>query len=230
MITPPRSSSTVTSLLLVGGLLTSVLAAQAQSPAAQNNSQSANAGGSAAAGNAVTGSTAANASRNDAGDRSDNGKASDPRTEVYRKDLDDAKGFAKNNNIVAAEQVLTRGNAFAKDTANWHFETTQKLLQAAHDLSKEGKGNATAVRSLATQSLQRLSDAAAASKDNAVKAKAKADSAFIHDRYMGDPTTAIASYKAALQLAPTDKNVKEALERLEKADANLRAKIRPARK
>lgn len=145
-----------------------------------------------------------------------------------RKDASDAKDLAKSNNIAAAELVLTKTNAFQKDTPEWHFETTQKLLQTANDLSKEGKG--TAVRALATQSLQRLNDAATATKDNAVKAKAKADAAFIHDRYMGDPTTAIATYKAALQLAPTDKNVKEALERLEKADANLRAKIRPTRK
>lgn len=158
------------------------------------------------------------------------GALADKRQDDFRKDFSDAKGLAKSNNIAAAEVALTKSNIFQKDTPDWHFETTQKLLQTAHDLSKEGTGNAASVQALATQSLQHLSDAAAATKDSAAKARAKAQSAFIYDRYMGDPTTAIATYKAALQLAPADQTVKEALDRLEKADANLRAKIRPARK
>lgn len=145
---------------------------------------------------------------------------------VFRKDLGDAKMLAKGNNIAAAEQALTRSNGFQKDTPEWHFETTQKLMQAAHDLSKEGKNSEAATRALAVQSLQHLTDVAAIAKDNATKSKAKSGSAFIQDRYLGDPTAAIASYQAALQLTPNDPAVKEALDRLQKADANLRAKIR----
>lgn len=175
-------------------------------------------------GNAARSDLAANAAQ--PGNGANDKKSPNAREQELRKDLDDAKGLAKGNNIAAAELALTKSNSFQKNTADWHFETTQKLLQAANDLSKEGKGSVAAVRGLAVQALQRLNDAAAATKDNGLKAKAKSDSAFIHDRYMGDPTAAIASYKAALQLAPADKNIKEALERLEKADANLRAKIR----
>ena len=53
---------------------------------------------------------------------------------------------------------------------------------------------------------------------------------FIQQRYVGDPAAALASYRAALALSPNDKSIKENLDRLEKSDAILRARLKQTTK
>jgi hypothetical protein len=153
----------------------------------------------------------------------------EPTGAELRKTMADAKSQAKKLDVNSAEQTLTKNNVFKANTPEWHQETTRKLLHLAHDLAREGNSTA-AVTTLANQSLQHLSQMEALAKDNPTKARAKAASAYIYERFSGDPTSAIAAYKAALLLAPDDAATKEALDRLEKADANLRAKIHAPKK
>lgn len=61
-----------------------------------------------------------------------------------------------------------------------------------------------------------------------MQAQAKATAAFIHERYRGDLAAAIVSYEAALLLNPTDKTSRESLERLQRIDANLKARLKAA--
>ena len=156
-------------------------------------------------------------------------KASAEETTNFRQNLDQAKTLAKSRDIAAAEKALTKDNTAQADTPEWHMETTHKLMQAAGDLAREGN-NAAVVASLATQSLQHLNQVCAAATDSKAKANAKVSMAYIQERFQGDPVAAMASYQAALALAPNDKGAAEALERLQKADANLRAKIRSTKK
>jgi hypothetical protein len=139
--------------------------------------------------------------------------------------LDDAKTFAKSGNVAAVEQALTQSSAFKTNSTEWHLETTQKLIQTAHELARDG--NSSSVNAIALQSLQHLDQVALTAKNANDKSRAKATAGFVYERFIGDPTSAIASYKAAVQLNPNDKASQEALQRLQDADANLRAKIHP---
>ncbi len=139
-----------------------------------------------------------------------------------------AKTQAKGKNIAAAELTLTQHNVSPPNTAAWKLETTQRLLHLAGDVARDG--DPVAAGALAAQSLQYLNQVAGLTTDTRAQASAKASAGFIHERFTGDPQAAIASYQAALKLAPDDKATQEALVRLEKADAILRSRIRPAKK
>lgn len=144
---------------------------------------------------------------------------------------EDAKRQAKNQDASGAEQKLTALNRAMPDTADWHVETSQRLLQLAGQLSLEGNSKAH-VTSVVTQSLAQLQQAeekARRDKDPQVEARAKAAAGFVHERYRGDPKTAIASYEAALRVNPNDAGVKEALERLQKSLANVLAKTKASK-
>lgn len=143
-----------------------------------------------------------------------------------RAAVGEAKAQAKGGNLQAAEAALTKGNAFAANTVEWRVETTQKLVATAHELAKEGGGSAAAVTGLTTKALQHLDEVVAQSSDVKVKANAKAMAGFIQLRYTGDPAAALTNYRAAVALTPNDAGLKETLERLEKADAILRARIK----
>jgi len=144
--------------------------------------------------------------------------------------LSDAKILVKGNDLSGAELKLTASNATAANTASWHQETSQKLLQLAESFSHDGdKTNAATV---VTQTLQHLDSAAtlAQSKSDFVGvASAKALAGFVHERYRGDTASAIASYQAALVATPKSKAIQEQLERLQRADALLRARIQAKR-
>lgn len=139
-----------------------------------------------------------------------------------------AKAFAKSNRLKEAEDELTRHNKMPANTAEWHYETSQKLLDLAQQLA--GDRNPSAVRGLAARSLDHLKEVSNRSIDARTRGKAKALEAVIQERMLGDPTAAIASYQAALQANPGDDGTKEALERLQRADAKLRARIQPKKK
>jgi hypothetical protein len=142
--------------------------------------------------------------------------------------LTDAKTAAKGNDAVTAESKLTATNVSSPGSASWHMETTQKLVQLAGDLAREG--SAASVAPLAASALQHLRQAAATAPDLPTQADANAMMAVIYLNFNGDPVSAIASYKAAAKLAPKDPAIAAALNRLVDADARLRAKIHPPKK
>lgn len=139
-----------------------------------------------------------------------------------------ARLLAKSNRIKDAEDELVRSNKFQPNTPEWHLETSQKLVDTARELAREGATDP--VSALANQSLMHLDRVAALMADARTKGQAKAAAALIHERLLGDTPAAIASYQAALALDPNDAGSREALEHLKAADANLRAKIRQAKK
>lgn len=157
-------------------------------------------------------------------------KASPLGAQASRAAIDSAKTLAKSNDLGAAEQALTKVSAFQANTPDWHVETTQKLVAVAHELSRDGATSPATITALANKSLQHLSQVETGSTDSRVKANAKAMAGFIQQRYVGDPAAALASYRAALALSPNDKSIKENLDRLEKSDAILRARLKQTTK
>lgn len=149
-----------------------------------------------------------------------------PAGTTFQSVLTNAKTLAKGQNITAAENALTVFNVSKPNTASWHMETTQKLMQIAGDLAKEG-GNGATVNAVAQQSLSHLQQASTLAKDAPTQAQSKAAAAFIYLRYLGDPTSAITYYQAAATLAPKDPAIQQALTRLQSADAKMRARIHP---
>ncbi len=138
--------------------------------------------------------------------------------------VSNAKALANANDLAAAEQAITRSNQAKPNTAAWHLESAHRLLETARQLAHEG--NPSSAWGLAKLSLQHLDQVAALTKDDKIKAQAKAQAAFIHLRYSGDATSAITDYTAALQLDPTDRGSQEALARLKTAEANLLARVK----
>jgi len=138
----------------------------------------------------------------------------------------EAKVLAKAKNPRAAEEKLAELNASPPASARWHIETSQRLMRLADDLARDGARDA--VPALVAQALQRLNDAEAAARganDVKAQANARATAGHLHERYRGDTAAALASYQAALQLDPTDKGTREALERLQQSDAVLKARF-----
>jgi hypothetical protein len=150
----------------------------------------------------------------------------DPQS-IYRgQALEGAKAKIKNNDLSGAESILTATNPFAPNTANWHLDTSHSLMDLADQMSREAnKKNVSAVVTQVLQHLDTCGTLARQSGDAQSQAQAKAAAGFIYERYRGDTASAIASYQAALQLQPNDKALQETLERLQKTDANLKARL-----
>jgi hypothetical protein len=143
--------------------------------------------------------------------------------EIYRAGVGSALAHAKSGNLVAAEAALTALNKAKPNTAAWHIETSQRLTQTAEQLARSGKP--TNVSALANSALKHLVDAEALTTDVRKKATMKSLAGFIHERYLGNPTAAQASYRAAAQLSPaTAGRAQEAADRLQRIDENLRVK------
>jgi tetratricopeptide (TPR) repeat protein len=166
------------------------------------------------------GTESGSSKHNDQGSQASNAGA-------YQQAVSDAKALAKANNLAAAERSLTKFNIFKANTADWHMETMQRLVHAANVLAQEGDPDTATA--LARQSLLHLDQAKGLTRDVRTQARAHALAGLIQQYFIGDPTAAIASYQAALQLAPDDAPTQEALDQLQKADANLRAKIHPGK-
>ena len=143
-----------------------------------------------------------------------------------RKAQADAKNLVKGSNVTGADQRLASSNATQANTASWHQETSQKLMQVAESFSREGDSAHSKV--VITQTLQHLDSAATLAHGNGDapgEASARAMAGFIQERYHGDIASAIASYQAALKATPNDKAIQEQLSRLQRTDAVLRARI-----
>jgi len=141
-----------------------------------------------------------------------------------RGNVDDAKNLAKGSNVVAAEKSLTAINLAPANTAAWHIETAQRLIQTAEQLAREGQTGS--VPALTASALAHLDQADPLAKDAPTRATAKTLAGFIHERYRADPVAAKASYQAAVQLSPSTAGAaKEASDRLQKTDDNLTDKL-----
>lgn len=140
-----------------------------------------------------------------------------------RKALSDAKQLVKANRLADAEAMLSSGNRFTPSSSEWHLETCQKLGELARELAKDGEHDQ--VRQVAVKALQHLNQVAGSTGNRRTRAKAKAAAAQIEESLLGDPAAAIASYTLAVQLDSSDKGIKEALDRLQAADTELRMRI-----
>jgi hypothetical protein len=141
----------------------------------------------------------------------------------YRSGLNNAIALATAKNLVAAEAVLTALNKSKPNTAEWHMEAAQRLMQVAEALAREGHpANVTA---LAASAVTHLNQAQPLTKNTRTQATAKSLEGSIQERYLADPTTALVSYQIAAQLSPaTATKATEAADRLQKTNDNLSAK------
>lgn len=138
-----------------------------------------------------------------------------------------ARDKVRSGDLAAAGDFLTATNPFQAGTSQWHMDAAQRWLALAEDFSKGPDRQRTPT--VVTRTLQHLDEAAELARrsgDTRGQADAKSTTGFLHERYRGDPNSAIASYKAALQLQPNDRGIREALTRLEKSLAILQARAR----
>ena len=90
---------------------------------------------------------------------------------AYRAGVGNARKLAMANNVAGAEQALTAVNKSKPNTASWHMETAQRLMQTAEYLRREAKP--AAVPALAASALNHLTQADGLTKDVRDRAAAK---------------------------------------------------------
>jgi hypothetical protein len=147
-----------------------------------------------------------------------------------RRLVDEAKALAKSGSIDGAEAKLTELNLAIADSPAWQMETSQRLLQLASTLSRENSAaQASAVVGRALLRLTQANEKAVETANVGGRAQVAMLSGHLHERFRGDSASAIASYKAALALEPKNRAAKEALERLQRSEAVLRARIGQSR-
>jgi hypothetical protein len=153
--------------------------------------------------------------------------ADEAAVEARRRAFDEAKDFARHGNIAAAEDRLVRQSDLPLQSAEWHGESASQLAALASAMARDNQPDAVAA--LASRALQHLSQAHALAGNARAKSQSRAHAGWIQENLTGDVPAAIASYQAAVELAPDNKAAAEALERLKATEANLRAKIQAAR-
>lgn len=141
---------------------------------------------------------------------------------AYRNALGNAKALAKANHLAAAEQALAQLNLALANTAEWHLETAQRLVQLAEQVARDGAP--ANVAPLVRQALQQLALAEQRATTPGATLNAKLLAGFIHERFLADAKSALASYQAAVQLAPDSAEAKEKSERMQKTDDTFRRK------
>lgn len=147
-----------------------------------------------------------------------------------RRLVDEAKALAKNGNIEGADAKLSELNLAVEGSPAWQMETSQRLLQLASTLSRENAAaQASAVVGRALLRLTQANEKAVETGNVGGRAQVAMLSGHLHERFRGDSTSAIASYKSALALEPKNRAAKEAIERLQRSEAVLRARIGQSR-
>jgi len=134
--------------------------------------------------------------------------------DVDRVAAENARLAAKRGDAVAAEQFLISTNRAQPNSSWWHIETSQRLIQLAYDVPREGRS--TAILSLVTSALQHLSTADSMTTDRRHKASIKALIGRIQERYLGDHAAALATFQAASELAPENPQVRQEQGRLQR--------------
>ncbi len=141
----------------------------------------------------------------------------------YRSAVASAHDLALADKIGPAELALTAANHSKPNTAQWHIETAQRLIQLADQMARENRP--AVVSGLIASALQHLTTADSLTTNPTVKANAKTLTGFIQERYLGDADSALASYQAAALLAPNDKRAAEAADRVKRTSDELRGKL-----
>lgn len=141
------------------------------------------------------------------------------------KALEDVRASAARGEVSGISAKLAAFNQAKPDTAEWHLETTHQLLDLAEGFSRSGKrASSDALVGEALKALSASEAAARTAGDKAGEARAKGATARVQDRYQGDPVSALANYRAALELAPNDAGLKEAYDRLDRSYQNILAR------
>jgi len=139
---------------------------------------------------------------------------SENRAAVRKQAVDDAKTlFLAGDGDEQAERKLTDANQNPRNTAEWHLESANELLQMAFALTREGKPERAG--DLARRALQHTRQAANRADRPALAAAAEETAAFIHERLLGDYAAAKAGYQSATQRHPQGGAARE-LDRLNK--------------
>lgn len=143
---------------------------------------------------------------------------------TIRLKTDEARTLARASNAAGAETVLITLNRAKPNTAWWHLETAQRLLGTAEQLAREAKP--ASISALLASALSHLAQADTPGTDARLRAAAKTLAGFIHERYLADRKSAVASYQSAAQLSPaTATAAKEAVDRLQKTDARAKGSL-----
>jgi hypothetical protein len=149
-------------------------------------------------------------------------KKADDDLATFRTAVANAKELGKHGNTDAVEQLLTPLNHAPANSAQWHIETAQRLIGTAEDLTRDALPGAAAA--LAQAAMRHLSTAESLAPSPSVLAAAKTLEGFIQERYLGDLSSALSSFKAAAQSSPDDKRAAEAAERTQRTTDTLHGK------
>jgi hypothetical protein len=132
--------------------------------------------------------------------------------ETARTGMSRAQDLAHGNSVVATEQALVALNRTKPNSAAWHMETAQRIIQIVEQLSRSGK--LASLPALADSALKHLTQAETLAKDARIKAAAQELAGFVHERFRGNREAALASYEAAVKLSPGSGRASEAAGRL----------------
>jgi hypothetical protein len=141
---------------------------------------------------------------------------------AYHAAVENAKTQAKGQDLAGAEETLGALNQAKANTAAWHLETAQRLVQLAEQLARDAAPQNVAA--LVRSALQHLKKAEQKATNPTERLNAKLLAGFIHERFLGDSSAAVAEYEAAVALAPESTQAKEAATRAKKTDENFRNK------
>lgn len=140
------------------------------------------------------------------------------RKTAHRQAVAEAKDLAARGNLDAAEQALGAVNPAPRDSALWHFDLAQRLTLLAGNLARSGQ--TAEARATAQRALRSLEKADALASEPNLRAGIRQQTGFIQERYVGDLAAAKTAYRAAAQIAPNDRALKERLKRIDDTEAN----------
>jgi hypothetical protein len=135
-----------------------------------------------------------------------------------------ARDLARSGNVAAAENLFAGVCWGKKDSAEWHLELAQRLVQTAEELAREGEPQQ--VEKAVRQALGHLAQVQKKAKNAETEAAASTLAGFIHERYLADEDAAIAQYETAASRAPeAAKAAAESAERLKRTKENRSRRI-----
>jgi hypothetical protein len=139
-----------------------------------------------------------------------------PRSATRGQAAGEARTLFRAGSDEQAEKRLTDGNRNTKDTAEWHLESANELVQMAFSSARLGRAE-EAVR-IARRALTHAQQAARKASRPALAATAEETAAFIHEKLLADHASAKAAYQAAAQRHPQGGGAAKQLQRLERIE------------
>lgn len=130
---------------------------------------------------------------------------------------DHARELFLSGQDAAAEKRLTDRNRNPKQTAEWHLESANELVQMAFSLTRAGQPERAA--QVARRALAHTEQAVRLARRPALAASAEETAAFIQEKLLADHEAAKAAYRAAARRHPRGgaANELQRLERIEQA-------------